>query len=485
MYLVIIRCDDDTEDIVEVWDGKSWKETVRHLDEGGSLWENENTIRRLDEEGSYADYYDDSTGSYTESPTQPTAAPTGSPTQSPTAAPTESPTRAPTAAPTGSPTQSPTAAPTESPTQSPTAAPTESPTRAPTTAPTAATTKSHTVAPTFTPTKPPTLPDLPPLPNTVDLASVDAIDMAVVTLAPTAAPTAYPTHEGYKAVEKEVVVAVLKVEGVHMPGVTPEQARMPTMRKALEDGFSKSLGLDAAAKLTAVGGVPVSRRMRSTAKPERTLRGALPDSHASRRLATAGSILTFEVEAGIAENDSAAVSALQVNIGTVLGLDSAGGSLVAFIKQEAATLGVLTTELAAIPNNYDAYATATKPILSTSTQSKTIVVQQRPTPVPSMAPTAPTKVPTKVPTSLGPLDPFNPDLKQAFIAGQDDDLDGGAIAGIITAVFVALLAAAYATASYWNQSSPAQHAVEGKQSTNKLVWRHANEGKVAPVVVEQ
>merc|ERR1712166_1533854 len=195
---------------------------------------------------------------------------------------------------------------------------------------------------------------------------------------------------------------------------------------------------------------------------------------ASRRLATAGSILTFEVEAGIAEDDSAAVSALQVNIGTVLGLDSAGGSLVAFVKQEAATLGVLTTELAAIPNNYDAYATATKPILSTSTQSKTIVVQQRPT-----------KAPTKVPTSLGPLDPFNPDLKLAFIAGQDDDLDGGAIAGIITAVFVALLAVAYATASYWNQSSPAQHAVEGKQSTNKLVWRHANEGKVAPVVVEQ
>jgi hypothetical protein len=189
--------------------------------------------------------------------------------------------------------------------------------------------------------------------------------------------------QDYTNIEKAVSVAAIVVD-VTIPGVTAAEARTPTMKSALERGFSKSLGLEDVTTLVAVDGVSfgsattVRRRLMS-------LRGE------SRRLVAQPS-LRFEFEADILSRDSTTVSELVSNIETVLGVAGSSGppTLLAFVKQEAAALGVLTTNLAAVSDMY--VVSATKPTMSVVTRTKIIIVQQ-------LVTVAPTSSPTAAPTS--------------------------------------------------------------------------------------
>lgn len=194
------------------------------------------------------------------------------------------------------------------------------------------------------------------------------------------------------------------VAEVALPGVTTAQLQVPVLVRAIEDGFKASLGFDTTdtsasgcdVTLTHVDGVklvdiantnPNVRLLLS----EQRLQHSTPLQDARHLAADPNTpSLTFEVEAGVVADDSSTTALLKSNIAeAVTGLPGGnGGSLVAFVKREAAAAGVLTAELKAVR---DDVAMNLKP-LETKTSVRIVVVQVRAVPVPV------TVVPSGVPS---------------------------------------------------------------------------------------
>merc|ERR1711865_511554 len=216
----------------------------------------------------------------------------------------------------------------------------------------------------------------------------DASSISSITTAPTSEPTSSPTNSGYVMVEETTTVVVLNAE-ITMLGVTAAQARTPVLGKALEDGFAKSIGIPGSVTLIAIGesiaaGVPATTTTTTTTTATTRSRIRRRLRREKQRVLTAttwSTVLTFEVDTNIAPGDDAGVSALKTRLEQVT---SSGGSLMAFIKTEAASLGVLTSELGAIPDS-----TVLTLIVQTGTKTKIIEVQRLGTSVPSTAPTTP------------------------------------------------------------------------------------------------
>lgn len=237
------------------------------------------------------------------------------------------------------------------------------------------------------------------------------------------------------------------------------------MRKVLEDGFAKSLGLNCgAATLTSVDSVAVvgsARRFRHRLRSSRKLSSLRP---AGRRRLTAPA-LSFEVDAGVTAGDSSGIAALASNIEAVLGVHSGSGTLLAFLKSEAAALGVLTTALAAVPDN----TALLTPVLATHTRTVIVVVQVQPTPAPTRAPTA--VEPPVLPTM-----------------GDEASLSDEEITALILCACAAVFIGLYLVLGGYDRSlltgaKERESAKNELASTNKLVWRHDGTHKVRPTTV--
>lgn len=271
--------------------------------------------------------------------------------------------------------------PTPQPTPYPTKTPTPSPTKFPTN-------PIPTKFPTFAPTKEPLNPSKPVFDETqFDISTMIVGSVGSVTLAPTTAPTPSPTFEGYAAVLLPVVVQVVEV-AVTFP-LTPLQAADPVMKKSLADGFAKSLGFDPSAspdavRVSTINGLPARR----------LLSDGSSSSNMLRRLNNHNTDIGFEVES--ASSQASQVEQLKTNIAAA----ATEGSLVANVQKEAATNGVLTTELKSMARVQTVTPVATQKTVQKLVQARTDTPQ--PTKNPTNSPTAPTAKPTAY---VGPTPP--------------------------------------------------------------------------------
>jgi hypothetical protein len=195
----------------------------------------------------------------------------------------------------------------------------------------------------------------PPKPVFVETAfdyllTATAVDLSTtdVTLSPTNAPTASPTHEGYATVEVEMEVTVVST-ALSFP-LSATEAAHPVVQASLAAGMAASVGLAAdKVAVTHVDGVAVSRMRRSLAS--------------ARRLSEAA--IMFSIESASVDPDE--VAALKESV-TAAAIE---GSIVANVQAEAATNGVL---LAALKEMDRALAA---PSLSESTKMVVVVEQIR------------------------------------------------------------------------------------------------------------
>merc|ERR1711865_1089627 len=157
-----------------------------------------------------------------------------------------------------------------------------------------------------------------------------------------------------------------------------------------------------------------------------------------RRLADPA--LTFEVEANVAADDTSMIDKLKANIKAAIEGDvgsTDGGSLMAFVKQEASDAGVLTPQLQAVPDTVTIV-----PVIKIETVTKTILVQKRvAAPVDTgkitQSPiTRPTSSPTKYPTVKTPKNPVPSESGSSGGGPSTAAIGGGAVGGVLVFMVV-------------------------------------------------
>jgi hypothetical protein len=200
------------------------------------------------------------------------------------------------------------------------------------------------VLPTFAPTLAPVVPTLPDFnEDDFDIASeVPVVDITDVTLLPTPAPTAAPTHAGYVSVAVVKEVKTIKAT-VGFP-LTQAEATNPVMRLAIETGVAASLGLDAdLVTIISAGGVVVRRRL------------------------VADLAIEFEIQSPAGENAEQA-NVLSENLKTA----ATTGALVTHVQAQAAKAGVLVAALQSKEPMIEA------PVVAVASKSVNVYEQQRP-----------------------------------------------------------------------------------------------------------
>jgi hypothetical protein len=184
-------------------------------------------------------------------------------------------------------------------------------------------------------------------------------DISAVTLAPTPAPTPSPTYAGFKVVEEEIEVQAIET-ALKFP-LTAAEAKNPEMQKSITSGIAASLGLESdSVKILEIDGV--------------TLR---------RHLATDIDI-KFQITAPEATAGSSALTTLKNDVAAA----AEEGAMIANIKKEAASNGVLVQSLKDM---------ALEQTVVTTTKAVKITVHKQVLATSAAAPTPAASAPTPAP----------------------------------------------------------------------------------------
>jgi hypothetical protein len=203
----------------------------------------------------------------------------------------------------------------------------------------------------------------------------------------------------YKTVTKQVVQPVVVVP-ISFP-LSKEEAQDPVMQKSLTDGMADSLGVD---------------------KDKVSISCIGDECGTSRRRLADDIAITFKVEAG-EDTDTTKLAATIDEAAT-------SGHIVANVQEQAASNGVLTPSMKAMPRALP------KPVTKAETVTKTVTVVEVVTAAPTGAPTgAPTSAPTNLPTPAA--------TPAATPAGDDVSAASGPHASVMLTVVCMLLVPAW------------------------------------------
>jgi hypothetical protein len=208
-------------------------------------------------------------------------------------------------------------------------------------------------------------------------------DITAVSLAPTPAPTPSPTYAGFKVVEEKKEVQAIET-ALKFP-LTAAEAKNPAMQKSITSGIAASLGLGSdSVKILEIDGVPLRRRLATDID------------------------IKFQITAAEATAGSSELTTLKDDVAAA----ASEGAMIANIKKEAASNGVLVQSLKDMPLE-QTVVTTTKAV--TITVQKQVLATSAAAPTPAAAaPTPATAAPTPAAAAPTPAPKFSAASVPAF-----------------------------------------------------------------------